>query len=631
MALYHPYTTARHLRYINPWRVSLYVKLDKCAVTYSSTDQEVVHAQSPPSRLDSPEPVPPPPPPAGWDSQGNFLGPQSYPTPPTNTQEQGDRPGPAQLDSSRAISPPAPTDQGIYGNNAAISANGISQSTRTRTIPALATAQTPYADSTQRWRDPNAPAPANAPYLKYPGRDPPTAEDLRKALFIPLFSPPPAHWRALIPEDSTPDRIDTKLPDEVLSYIFRRCMDLQLDNLHYATLDSIFPSLLVSHHFSMTPCQKGSHYALARLFIARTKGLGLYVQYVEDPRYHARPERCSCALDLIIDNIAQLVALELVSPSSRTAARLALIPWGAASSLKRFVVTALHPATSSAIEQKLGSLYMSRGLHEIRWDLPTFAFGDVDWSHIMALHLRRCSIDQMTLVRIISSAPALRVVEVEMTKVNLQDVSVARFRPIYALALESLSIEGDGPQDELFHALHPPRLRHLSLRPSLSLPVKGPASAGWPFVDIRILFDFLNRLHGSLEYFILLRGGTTFDETALIRIVEMPQLSQLTLLHVVEISGLAGDRFFSTIHGDPDAGRLSLLPSLQRIGLSACSTTDGVLSRMLQYRYSHDFPLRTAVLHHHRDDRKCHPIDLATFQMLRDGGWHVLWRESLAS
>ena len=72
----------------------------------------------------------------------------------------------------------------------------------------------------------NAPVPENAPWLKYPGSNPPTAEDLRRALFIPPFSPPPEHWRALIPLDPIPDEDGlythpiNQLPVELLSYIF---------------------------------------------------------------------------------------------------------------------------------------------------------------------------------------------------------------------------------------------------------------------------------------------------------------------------------------------------------------------------------------------------------------------------
>ncbi|KAI4294585.1 hypothetical protein K525DRAFT_252182, partial [Schizophyllum commune Loenen D] len=60
--------------------------------------------------------------------------------------------------------------------------------------------QEAYVDS-QKWRDTSAPAPEKAPYLEYTGPDKPTPEDLRRALFIPRFSPPPSHWRALIPLD----------------------------------------------------------------------------------------------------------------------------------------------------------------------------------------------------------------------------------------------------------------------------------------------------------------------------------------------------------------------------------------------------------------------------------------------
>ncbi|KAL1688073.1 hypothetical protein GGG16DRAFT_104662 [Schizophyllum commune] len=505
----------------------------------------------------------------------------------------------------------------------------------------------------QKWRDPNAPVPENAPWLKYPGSDPPTAEDLRKALFIPPFSPPPEHWRALIPLDPIPDDDGSythpinQLPVELLSYIFTRCLDLQASILAHAIIHPNYTSLIISRvcmrwravaldtpflwqHFTMKPCQGRSHYAIARLFLARTKGMGMYIRYAEHPPIGALTERCPCALDLILENASQLAALELDGPSEATAMRLSRVRIGSASLMKRFVVmTNSHsPHISARPARALSAAFLSIGLRRITWELPTFAPENVSWSRLNWLWLKKSPVDQHTLLRIFVSAPSLRDASVEVAIVSGR---AKRFSAVHANALESLTIESDGPQDELLRALHAPRLTSITLRPSTSLPDPERFSPGWPLIDIEVLFTFLRRLRGSLERFYMHHGGTAFDEAALIRVIEMPQLSALKLLHVVHPYGDARDAFFDKLTASLDQGRPTLLlPMLERILLCDCSTTDGVISRMLMSRHERGRPLRSVVLGYPDGDRRPHPKDVATFRMLEKLGWRkIFWEEDL--
>ncbi|KAI5896968.1 uncharacterized protein SCHCODRAFT_02745849 [Schizophyllum commune H4-8] len=500
----------------------------------------------------------------------------------------------------------------------------------------------------QTWRDPNAPIPETAPWLKYSGPDPPTADDLRKALFIPPFSPPPEHWRALIPLDPIPDEDGSythpinQLPVELLSYIFTRCLDLEASNLAHAEVDSNFISLLISRvcrrwrlialdtpflwqHFLMAPCKNRSHYAIARLFLKRTKGMGMHIRYAENTLRGARTGSCPCALDFIIRNISQIVALELDGPRESTVARLTSVRRGLTSMMKRFTLTTESPNMDPMLARGLHSIFLQSGLRDIDWGLATFVPEEINWSKLHCLSLGHCPIEQHTLLRIVLSAPVLQEAYVEVARVS---GPARRFTPVHANSLNSLTIEGEGPQDQLLQALYLPGLRFFTLRPSTTLPYDVASnSRGWPLLDIEVLYDFLGRIQGSLERFILLYGGEIFNEAALINIIGMAQLRELIVLHVTDVHGNVSDAFFSRLNqGDKKA---PLLPCLERLALTDCLTTDGVISRMLELRRIQGYPIPTVVLGYPTGYRRPHPKDCATFAKLREIGWYIAWEEGL--
>ncbi|KAI4524430.1 hypothetical protein K525DRAFT_262602 [Schizophyllum commune Loenen D] len=502
----------------------------------------------------------------------------------------------------------------------------------------------------QKWRNPNAPVPENAPWLKYPGSDPPTADDLRKALFIPPFSPPPEHWRALIPLDPIPDEDGlythpiNQLPVELLSYIFTWCLDREASNLAHAEVDSNFISLLIARvcrrwrlialdtpflwqHILMASCKNRSHYAIARLFLKRTKGMGMCIRYAENTLRGARTGSCprDCALDFIIRNISQIVVLELDGPRESTIRRLTSVRRGSTSMMKRFTLTTEDPNMDPMLARGLHSIFLSSGLRDINWELATFVPEEINWSQLHCLSLGHCHIEQHTLLRIMLSAPALQEAHVEVARVS---GPARRFTPVHANTLNSLTIEGEGPQDQLLQALHLPGLRFFTLRPSTTLPYDVASnSPGWPLLDIDVLYDFLGRIQGSLERFILLYGGEIFNEAALINIIGMTQLRELKVLHVTDVHGNVSDAFFSRIsQGDKKA---PLLPCLERLALTDCLTTDGVISRTLELRRTQGYPIPTVVLGYTTGYRRPHPKDCATFAKLRELGWYIAWEEGL--
>ncbi|KAI5896989.1 uncharacterized protein SCHCODRAFT_02685890 [Schizophyllum commune H4-8] len=498
--------------------------------------------------------------------------------------------------------------------------------------------------NSDRWRDMSAPATNDAPYLEYTGSDKPTPEDLRRALFIPRFSPPPPHWRALIPSEPEPDANGfyappiNRFPVELLSYIFARCMDKEVEKPFYGYFTPNCTPLVIARvcrlwryialdlpllwqHFSMRPCQGGGHYRIARLFMERTKGLGIYVYYAEDSRRGVYPrEVCPCALDFIIRNIGLVKRLDLVEISPSSLLRLSRVRPGMATFMMKLAITTREANTKRNVAQALSSLYNTPTIREVEWSIPTFP-ENVHWSRIVSILLRECVVDTYTLMRIIASSPALQRIDVDITP----DVSAVRCRPVYHGIMEELIIESDGPQDMLFQALDFPNLRRLYLRPRSSIPNDAPYSHGWPFLNIDNLYRFLGRLRAGLQYFLLVCGGASFDEAALLHIIRMPQLSPLKMLHIAELGRGASDAIFEELTLIEGSRRAVTLPHLQRLALCDCSTTDGTISRMLQSRDKASCPLRRLSLGYPIGEQRVHDADVATMEMLRRKGWMIFW------
>ncbi|KAL1729751.1 hypothetical protein EV714DRAFT_212452 [Schizophyllum commune] len=505
--------------------------------------------------------------------------------------------------------------------------------------------QDAYVDS-QEWRDTSAPAPKNAPYLEYTGSDKPTPEDLRRALFIPRFSPPPSHWRALTPLVPGPDADGfytppiNRFPVELLSYIFTRCMDREVNNLFHAYFSACSTPLVIARvcklwrhvaldlpflwqRFAMRPCQGGGHYRIARLYIERTKGLGIYVHYGEDSRRGAYPrEVCPCALDLIVRNIGQVKALDLMEVSPSTLARLSCVPVGAASSMTQFSVTTREKNTSREVARALSCL-LTTTIREIKWGLRTFP-EEIHWSCITSFRLWACRIDPFTLLRILVSAPGLRLIDVELTSASSGDgPSIPYGAVVHHRAMENLLIECDGALDPLMQALDLPHLRRLRLRRKFPSR-KEYIIHGWPFANIEVFHAFLGRLQDGLEYFMLIPGGAGFDEKALLRVISMPQMERLKMLDVSDLGGGVGSAIFNGLTSRR-RDHTPLLPRIEHLGLCDCIAGDRAISRMLEGRHRYGYPLRYVSLRYPYGDQTAHHTDLATIESLRKVGWQIIW------
>ena len=140
-----------------------------------------------------------------------------------------------------------------------------------------------------------------------------------------------------------------------------------------------------------------------------------------------------------------------------------------------------------------------------------------------------------------------------------------------------------------------------------------------------ILLDFLRRTQGTMER-LALRGGQTLDESAVLRIVEMPQMSALKILRIQKVAGDVGDAVFAKLgpEGRDEEGR-ALLPHLERLTLFACSTTDGVMSQMMEFRREQGYPLVMLRVKYSPGVYGPSPIDLASFEALNKLDRWIMW------
>ncbi|KAL1705189.1 hypothetical protein EV121DRAFT_279767 [Schizophyllum commune] len=363
-------------------------------------------------------------------------------------------------------------------------------------------------------------------------------------------------------------------------------------------------------HLSLRPCRGRTHYRLAHLFIERAMGHDLYVHYDEDAqRGSLSSENCPCALDIISQNIEQIKTLELVKISEESLARFVTSVSRAAASgspLTRFEVSTQfdYPA-STTILRALPNICNAPNVRDIQWSGAVFPEDVVPWQQIVCLRLSGCLLSPRQVLRSIVNAPVLRDFSACVTEAEVRNGRLVQYAAVHTETLESLALDCDGALDVLFRSLHVPRLRSLQLRPLPSMSTWAPHGSDWPFRDINVLHTFLGRLQDGLEHFLLFDGGNTFDESALLRIIEMPQASSLVDLHVSQVSGCVGDAVFVKL--TPRRGAVPLLPHLERLSMSACSTSLNTISRMLDARRLLDYPLREIALGHARGNLS--PLD----------------------
>uniref|UniRef100_D8PXP0 F-box domain-containing protein n=1 Tax=Schizophyllum commune (strain H4-8 / FGSC 9210) TaxID=578458 RepID=D8PXP0_SCHCM len=482
----------------------------------------------------------------------------------------------------------------------------------------------------QRWKEPAVPMTRYAPYSRNSsGSRKQTRTGVRVA-YIPTIN---------------------RLPVEVLSRIFMHAMgqgsdkpyaggyfSAQMTSLVIASVCRLWRSLAVDlpflwQRFCMRLCQDGAHYKIARLFLERTKGLGIYVQYSEDSRY-ACPERegCPCALGFILQNIGQVKGLDLNHVEPSTLEPLARMLAGAAPSLIEFSVHNLENP-SREVFRSLSSLCQTPTIRKIHWALPAFP-DKVHWSSVTTLSLFDCPVDPHAFLHTLASAPALRSLEIEMISIESKiAMAVTPYgRDVLHLALEDLCLFGDGPQDALMWALHLPHLRHLYL--DTRTDHLEDDLMDWPCQDMEVFYAFLSRLTGLREFSIY-DGGDRFDGEALLEVIALPSLQRLEYLDISDIADHVPVAVIEKL--EPGDGNRTpvLLPHLKTLILNDCEPTNGLIARMLLARHTYRYPLRHSNFHCTRGQfvpgpygRWCYEnpwldTDLAVFELLKQAGWSI--------
>ncbi|KAL1754117.1 hypothetical protein FB107DRAFT_276047 [Schizophyllum commune] len=439
-----------------------------------------------------------------------------------------------------------------------------------------------------------------------------------------------------------------RLPPELLSLIFYEALPQQLAS---ATLHPWFIPLVVSavcnywrivaidapelwQWISLTSCRsRREHHSrkLARLFVHRAKrtGLSIFYQDVEalsvtddylnvvilERGIQAIPhsERCYCAVDFIMANIAEIRVLEL-SIGHASIQRLSMLPPSAAKSLRNLRISLLEGGVEV---QSLGSLLStSPQLRFLSWSsyfsiceapLPT----TISWSQLVRVELDESVMPFSTFYDVLITGKSLREVWVRLTHgARPRGLDACR---VSHYALEKIQIYGDEPLDDIFCALHLPALHDLTLRFESTRLTR---SAEWPCAKPQSLRHFIANGITSLNSLYVSPGGTIEEET-LIAIMALPSMASLKRLHV-DISSV-GDQVFESLSPGHRA-RVPFLPHLSTLTIGQCTTSDGVIAKMLRRRMRYRFPLQQMKIRFMRKEEGRHPMDMAQFQRAQQAG-----------
>ncbi|KAL1727216.1 hypothetical protein EV714DRAFT_275845 [Schizophyllum commune] len=373
------------------------------------------------------------------------------------------------------------------------------------------------------------------------------------------------------------------------------------------------------HRFELRPCVlEGDTRALAETCAKRAKGFGLDISYHElsfnesdgswydgTTRLPLDVEFCDCLTEFVIENIGQIRDLD-ISIGEQSISRFALQVHDPAFALEKLRVTFHCDLPNPGI---LANLYSGPNLKDLFWNANGGGTNfprtvecprDVPWHQLVNLELRACPITQAMFMDLLESASSLQRVA---TQLHRQISATAQDRrPIRHDALQSLTIQGDGPLDSIFAGFSFPSLRSLVL---LCIAPRAAFSAGWPFSKPGLLLQIVEQAQLGLEKLDLNMCGTV-DESTLIACLKLPTMSTLLKLSLCAYWPMFTDRFIHLLNPTVNDGLL--LPHLEGLVLHHCATRDGVVADMLQARREMAGKLRY-ILVYYDDDSERHPLD----------------------
>ncbi|KAL1748015.1 hypothetical protein HDZ31DRAFT_30661 [Schizophyllum fasciatum] len=504
---------------------------------------------------------------------------------------------------------------------------------------------------TSHWQeDPLEPSMQSHPTLP-PPRPSPAAiaalpDDMRTSLEMLLFWQMPS--AASIPPRSSVGSsgvppINT-LPPEVLSQIFLRTMPLQLWEAKPESRSVLLRLTHVCRYWrgvaidfpdlwrciSLTGCENRHTHRrldLAKTYMDRTRGLGIdiYYQDIEEVALSTKwwqivvrgggltvapsEDRCFCVLDMIIARIGEIRTLEIVIGHA-SSARLSAAPATAAIMLKRLTVRFLEGGErTQALSRFCASLPQVEHLmwgNSQRVCAVPFPLG-MPWGNLMTANVVDCPMTQNAFMDMLNQGQRLQEAIIRLTGASHMSEPSGR-RQVHQNSLNNLTIYGDGPIDAVLIGLHLPVLRKLALRTDAR------EAHGWPFSNIYALQHCISNVHEGLILLMMTRAETVV-EADLIATLALPQMS--TLRHLDVDIPIVSDLFFRRL--DPNHN-IPLVPCLERLHMAECTTTDGVVTRMLLSRMQRGYPLRQADIVLARQGERSHAIDLSQRRLLQEYG-----------
>ncbi|KAL1679132.1 hypothetical protein EV122DRAFT_210637, partial [Schizophyllum commune] len=454
----------------------------------------------------------------------------------------------------------------------------------------------------------------------------PATELPRAPLAFRIWEMPSLAWippRALGYGPFTPPI--NRLPPELLSQIFvealpsqlfqakctRRCVPMILSHVCGYWREVAIDTTALWQWISQTECRtKHVHRTrkLARRFVQRARGTGLSVYFrdveatsLDNDHFRVvalglgvsttpAPDRCHCALDLIIAHISEIRVLELFIGHTSTQ-RLSAIPPYAVTSLRNLRVNFVQGG--DMVQSLCGLVSTSPRLRFLSW---TSRFGvcavpvpaRVTYSQLVRVHLEDSPMSSDAFLDMLSAGQSLQDVWACLTRAisvfgdsgghRTASATLARGHVVQR-SVEKLFLTGDEALDGVFTALRLPGLQDLSLKS------RSDDSPEWPCVHPRSIQSFVAGTSGLRDFTLKVNGA--LDEVAVINLLALPQLTTLRRIHLT--SPVFTDKFFLAMH--PRHSPIPLLPHLFVMSVGKCVTTDGVIAHMLSsVREAHGDP-----------------------------------------
>ncbi|KAI5830164.1 hypothetical protein K523DRAFT_26632 [Schizophyllum commune Tattone D] len=378
-----------------------------------------------------------------------------------------------------------------------------------------------------------------------------------------------------------------RLPPELLSQIFvealpsqlfqakctRRCVPMILSHVCGYWREVAIDTATLWQWISLTECRtKHVHRTrkLARRFVQRAKGTGLSVYFrdveatsLDNDHFRVvalglgvsttpAPDRCRCALDLIMAHISEIRVLELFIGHASTQRLSAISPY-AATSLRNLRVNFVQGG--DVIQSLCGLTSTSPQLRFLSW---TSRFGvcavpppaRVTYSQLVRVYLEESPMSSNAFLDMLSVGQSLQDVWACLTRGHRSASATLARGHVVQRSVEKLFLTGDEALDGVFTALRLPGLQDLSLKS------RSDDSPEWPCVHPQSIQSFVAGTSGLRDFTLQVNGA--LDEVAVINLLALPQLATLRRIHLT--SPVFTDKFFLAMH--PSHSHIPLLPHI---------------------------------------------------------------------